>query len=145
MPNINLASEQILGTAIEMPKNYIPMEKLCNMCIKPEVSTGSVGLLHSEGDSPEAKSAKSLKSGKKTKPDESGIKKVVQFAHEKLDPVHISNRVFLDLPFHLLVAGELELILQDHIKPVKRTARLHFLHMLCYHKQYLDISELRDQ
>ena len=145
LPNVNFASEQILGTAIELPKSYIPTEKPCNVCIKLETSSGSLGLLHPEGDSPEAKSVKNLKSWKMTKPDESGIKKVVQFAHEKLDPVHVSNRVFSDLPFHFLVAGELELILQDHIKPVERAARLHFLCMLCYHKQYLDISELRDQ
>ena len=80
-----------------------------------------------------------------TKPDESGIKCVVQFVHKKLDPVHIKNRVFSELPFHFLVTGELELVLQDRIKPEEARARLHFLKTLCYDREYLNIEDLRDQ
>ena len=90
-------------------------------------------------------SNKKLKSGCTTRPDESGIKCVVQFAHEKLDLVHVRNRVFSDLSFHFLVAGELELILQEGIDPVEMVAHLRFLRMLCYHHEYLDIEDLRDQ
>ena len=84
-------------------------------------------------------------SGSTTKPDEAGIKKVVQFAHEKLDPVHVKNRIFEDLSFHFLVAGEIELILQDKLHPIEKQAWLHFLQMLCYHREYLEVTDLRTQ
>ena len=64
----------------------------------------------------EGDKVKKLKSGSTTKPDEAGIKKVVQFAHEKLDLVHVKNRVFSDLFFHFLVVGKIELILQESMR-----------------------------
>ena len=97
------------------------------------------------GASPEVGKHRKLKSGITTKPDESGIRRVVQYAHEKLDAIHVKNRVFSELSFHFLVAGELELILQDRIKQEEMLARLHFLRMLCYHKEYLNIDDIRDQ
>ena len=77
-----------------------------------EVARGETSGSHTRG----------LKSGKTVKPDESDIKKVVQFAHEKLDSVYVKSRVFSELSFHFLVAGELELILQDSILPEERLA-----------------------
>ena len=85
---------------------------------------------------------KNLKSGKTRKPDEVGIKCIVQYAHEKLNSVHVHSRVFNDLSFHFLVAGELEMLLQDCMDPGERWARLHFLRTLCYHKEYVDIEDL---
>ena len=70
---------------------------------------------------------------------------VVQYAHEKLDQVHVKNRVFSDLSFHFLVAVKIELLLQPNMKDMEKTARLHFLRMLCYHHEYLNIENLRDQ
>ena len=99
----------------------------------------------SSPDRRKGKSSKHLKSGILTKPDEAGIQKVVQFAHEKLDPMHVKVRVFNSLSFHFLVAGELEIINQDRLSKEERTARVRLLKTLCYHREYLDIAELRDQ
>ena len=52
---------------------------------------------------------KRLISGKCTKPDESDIKLVVQYAHEKLDSKHSKDLKFDALDFNLLIAGELEI------------------------------------
>ena len=104
------------------------------------------GQISDSDSSPDRRSGKKkLKSGILTNPDEAGIKCVVQFPHTKLDPVHVQERVFNELPFHFLVAGELEIILQDSIKNEERSARLNFLKLLCYHKQYLDIEDIRTQ
>ena len=107
------------------------------------------GLSTESDSSPDRKkgkhNSKNLKSGILTKPDKAGIQKVVQYAHEKLDPIHVKNRVFRDLSFHFLVAGELELLIQERLGQVERLARLHFLKTLCYHKEYLDVEELKDQ
>ena len=106
------------------------------------------GQLTDSDESPErGKKPKSkLKSGILTNPDETGITKVVRYPHTKLDPVHVKDRSFNNLPFHFLVAGELELILdQKLINSQEREARLHFLRIMSYHKQYLDIEDIRAQ
>ena len=149
LPNVHFADAPVLGT-LELPRDLIPGEKSRNFCVKPELDLGGLELASkpdnaTAGAGPSGVGTRSLKSGRTTKPDESGIKKVVQFAHEKLDPVHVKSRVFSDLSFHFLVAGEVELILQEDLPPAERLARLHFLKMLCYHKEYLGIDELRDQ
>ena len=79
-------------------------------------SSPEEGQLTDSDSSLDRRQGKPLKSGILTKPDEAGIKKVVQYAHEKLDSVHCKHRVFSDLPFHFLVAGELEIILQENLK-----------------------------
>ena len=66
-------------------------------------------------DNTEASRKGKLTNGKCTKPDKSDIKRVVKFAHEKLDSRHIKERSFDRLPFNLLVAGEVELIMQPDI------------------------------
>ena len=43
------------------------------------------------------------------------------------------------------MAGELELVLQENMRRDKWLARLHFLKMLCYHREYVGIEDLRDQ
>ena len=96
----------------------------------------------SDGNAIEEKKKK-LVSGKCTKPDESDIKMVVKFAHEKLDPRHVQERVFDKLSFNLLVAGELELISLDSMSEIERKARINIAKTLCYHKKYLSDFDLR--
>ena len=43
------------------------------------------------------------------------------------------------------MAGEIELILQESMRGEEKLACLHFLCMLCYHKEYLEVGDLRDQ
>ena len=85
-----------------------------------------------------------LKSGKCAKPDSCDIKKVVKFAHEKLDVKHVKNRTFDSLSFNLLMAGEIELVLLKSTKPDEKEARLNIAKVLAYHKQYLSDAELRE-
>ena len=85
---------------------------------------------------------KKLVSGKCTKPDESDIKVVVKYAHEKLDVKHVQDWVFDRLPFHLLVAGELEIALLQN-EP-ERSAGIQLAKTVCYHKQYLKDEDLRN-
>ena len=101
----------------------------------------------SEDEQMDHRTGKKLRSGILTKPDEAGIKVVVQYAHEKLDTVHVKDRVFAELSFHFFVAGELEIALQDdrHLRTDEKIARLHFLKVLCYHKEYLDVNDLKNQ
>ena len=150
LPNVNFAGvKQVIGMAHELPCDHIPFERPCQFAFKPEVGDGDVGELtgQSSGNtkSSDVGGSKKLCSGKMATPDESGITKVVQFAHEKLDSVHVKNRVFSELSFHFLVAGELELVLQENMSNEERWARLHFLRMLSYHCEYLDIEDIRDQ
>ena len=151
LPNVHLIDQKVLGTAIELPHDKIP-DRGCHTCVKSENSTdvldpvlGKTSETNEESSFPENTVSHKLKSGITTKPDDSGIKKVVHFAHEKLDLVHVKNRVFCELPFRFLVAGELELLVQEDLKKDERMARLLFLKMLCYHREYLDIEDLRDQ
>ena len=88
---------------------------------------------------------KPLKSGILTCPDEAGIRKVVRYAHEKLSRVHVKSRTFTDLSFHNLVAGELELVLDELTKPEERVARLHFLRTLAYHRECVGVEDIKDQ
>ena len=85
---------------------------------------------------------KKLISGKCTRPDESDIQIVVKYAHEKLDSRHVQERIFDTLPFHLLVAGELELALLCNTPLDEREARVHIAKTICYHKQYLSDEDL---
>ena len=87
---------------------------------------------------------KRLKSGKCTKPDESDIKRVVKYAHEKLDVKHVQNRTFDSLPLHLLIAGEVEIMGLESTSIKEKEARLGIIKVLAYHKQYLNDSELRE-
>ena len=86
---------------------------------------------------------KKLTSGHSTKPDESGIKKQVKFAHEKLDPKHCPDRVFDNLTFPTLIAGELELASQKDISEEERSVRTSIAKILCYHKLYLSDEDLK--
>ena len=88
--------------------------------------------------------AKKLTSGRCAKPDESDIKRVVKFAHERLDPRHTKDRNFDKLSLHMLIAGELELAGQNGISPEERNARINIAKTLCYHKNYLSDDILRD-
>ena len=86
---------------------------------------------------------KKLVSGKTTKPDESDIKKQIKFAHEKLDPRHVKDRIFDTLSASLLVAGELELALQKNITEDERLGRISIAKTVCYHQKYLPDDDLR--
>ena len=96
-----------------------------------------------QDNSGEKESKKKLVSGKTTKPDESDIKKQVKYAHEKLDPRHTKDRIFEKLNFPLLVAGELELALQDGISNEERKSRTQIARTICYHKKYLTDDDLK--
>ena len=87
---------------------------------------------------------KKLQSGKTIKPDESDIKKQVKFAHQKLDPRHVVDRIFDKLTFPLLVAGELEIATSIDITEKERQARVNIAKVICYHKLYLSDSDLRN-
>ena len=159
LPNVHFAEGQVIGSILECLFDAIPTERQCTSCIKSEQGkNGSEGGIPIKLTAPDGGDVElgpkgedtanvhgNLKSGMTWKPDEAGIKKVVQYAHEKLDPVHIKSRVFSDLSFHFLVAGELELILQSELQSEERAARLHFLRTLCYHKEYLRVQDLKDQ
>ena len=143
LPNIALNLDNVRGMAKEQNRGLVELG---------EVQVKTEGPLHDKTEpnvsrivSPVKSSAKKLKSGITTRPDEAGIKCVVQFAHEKLDPMHVKRRVFPELSFHFLVAGELELLLQDSMDPLERVARLSFLRTLCYHREYLGVDDIRDQ
>ena len=107
--------------------------------------TPEEGQLTDSDSSPDRRRGRRLKSGLLTRPDEAGIKQQVKYAHEKLDPVHVKDRVFKELNFHFFVAGELELITSSDLEAEEKNARLHFLKILCYHREYLEISDLKDQ
>ena len=82
-------------------------------------------------------------SGKLAKPDEIDIKKPVKFAHEKLDPRHSKERIFDQLNFQLLVAGELELATREEASLEEKDARVRIAKTICYHKLYLTDEDLR--
>ena len=79
-------------------------------------------------------------------PDKVGIKWSVHYPHEKLELRFVKNREFDKLSFHNLVAGELEIILDetDKISVKEKEARLAILRAMSYHHEYLQIEELRD-
>ena len=87
---------------------------------------------------------KKLKSGRCADPDMSDIKCTVKYPHERLNLQFVKNRKYDKLSFHLLVAGELELIQDGKMRNDEKTARLAMLKMLAYHKEYLETNELRD-
>ena len=86
---------------------------------------------------------KKLTSGRITKPDESDIKKQVKFAHEKLDSRHVKERIFDNLNFPLLIAGELELASLPDVSAAERDARIEIAKTMAYHKQYLNDDDLK--
>ena len=85
---------------------------------------------------------KKLVSGRCARPDETDIKLVVKYAHEKLDPRHISIRDFDQLDFNTLIAGELEIALLEETPLCEATARIEIAKTLCYHRRYLGEKEL---
>ena len=91
----------------------------------------------------ESNTGKKLVSGKCAKPDDTDIKVVVKFAHEKLDPRHVQDRQFEKLNFVQLVAGELELATRAGIHEDEQKARTNLAKVICYHKQYLHDADLR--
>ena len=69
---------------------------------------------------------------------------MVKFAQEKLDSRYAKDRTFDKLPFNLLVAGEIEIIMRPGIHESERRARLAILRTIAYHKNYLQDEDLRD-
>ena len=148
LPNVFLEGQ---GVGLSLPGSSRVLGEIQLPQVKPDLASGvpsSVAMAQGEdhqGEPVEEGKSHKLKSGKTTKPDESGIKRVVQYGHEKLNSVHMRSRIFSDLTFHFLVAGEIELILQETMGPQEKLARLHLLHMLCYHREYVDVEDLKDQ
>ena len=89
---------------------------------------------------------KKLVSGKCTKPDETDIKCVVQFAHGRLDSRHTTSaeRVFDKLSSNLLVAGELEIASLNTISEAERLARVNIAKTVSYHRAYLKDADIRN-
>ena len=102
----------------------------------------SIEKLSEKMEEDKTKKNRKLISGKCTKPDESDIKQVVKYPHEKLDTKHVLDKVFDKLPFHLLVAGELEIALIQ--KDPERSKCIQVAKTICYHKQYLKDDDLRN-
>ena len=114
-----------------------------SVLINADSKHGDISL--NKDDSEEKKKPK--KSGIMTKPDESDIIQTVKFPHELLDDRHVKgpDKVFAKLNFTNLCAGELELITRPGISNAERDARLAILTTLCYHYNYLDVTELKAQ
>ena len=53
------------------------------------------------------------------------------------------DKIFAKLSFQNFCAGELEIITRAGIKNEEREARLEILKTLCYHHNYLDMTEIR--
>ena len=102
-----------------------------------------------EADSGEDENSKKKKkkSGILSKPDEVDIIKTVRFPHELLDDRHVksNDKIFSKLSFAQFCAGEIEVIKRQGIEAEERAARLEILATICYHHEYLDISELKQQ
>ena len=109
-----------------------------------EGDQGSRPIPKGEFEGERSKKGKKLVSGKCTKPDESDIKQVVKYAHEKLDSRHVQDRVFDNLPFNMLVAGELEIVMLRTTPPEEREACIQIAKTVCYHKEYLGDEDLRN-
>lgn len=86
-----------------------------------------------------------LVSGRLEKVDEMDIVKSVKYPHSKLSTDFVTVKKFDKLPFHHLVAGELEVISRRSCGEEERQARLGILKYLAYHFAYLDTMELREQ
>ena len=89
---------------------------------------------------------KNIKSGKCANPDKVGLLKSVHYPHEKLNIQFVKERSFEKLSFHFLVAGEIELLLDQNNRMTlaEHNARLAIVKQLCYHREYLEIDDLRD-
>ena len=82
-------------------------------------------------------------SGKCAKPEDTDIKLVVKYTHEKLNPKHILDRSFDQLAFNQLIAGELELASRPGVSSLEKEDRINITKTICYHKQYLADDDLR--
>lgn len=118
----------------------------------PSASSVSSSSSTSSAHSPDRKAKRhkkkkkgKLKSGRFELVDEMDIVKVVKYAHAKLDSDFVRVKKFDQLPFHHLVAGELELIGRKHCSDQERMARVGILKYLAYHFAFLDTDELREQ
>lgn len=118
-------------------------------------SSSSVSSSESESDGSAKKKAKKtakkkkkgkkIVSGRLEKVDETDIIKPVKYAHSRLDTDFVESREFDKLPFHHLVAGELELIQRRKASYKEKEARIGILKYLAYHYAFLDTEELRRQ
>lgn len=88
---------------------------------------------------------KKVVSGKVEVIDEMDIVRPVKYPHARLNPDFVKDRKFDNLPFHHLVAGELEIVTGRKCGVEERMARLGVLKYLAYHFAYLDTAEIRDQ
>ena len=48
------------------------------------------------------------------------------------------------MPFHMFVAGELEIIITAKVQNRERKARLAILKVMCYHHEYLGFDVVKD-
>lgn len=103
----------------------------------------------SKGSSRKSKSknkkGKKIVSGKLENVDEADIIKPVKYPHSRLDTDFVKKKMFEKLSFHLLVAGELEIIDSEKGVGCEKRARIGILTYLAYHFTYLGMSELSEQ
>lgn len=116
----------------------------------PVGSSSSDGTDSAQSPANKPKKAKKKKKGKLVsgrveKVDETDIIKVVKYPHSKLSSDFVRVKKFDALPFHHLVAGEIEIISRTSCGEKERQARLGILKYLAYHFAYLDTAELREQ
>ena len=71
--------------------------------------------------------------------------KSVHGPHTTIYEHYVKRVPFDQLPLHLLVAGELKIITTKKISSRGRKTRLTILKVMCYHYEFLDIKEIRDQ
>lgn len=91
------------------------------------------------------KKGKKIVSGRLEKVDEMDIVRPVKYPHAKLNSDFVRNKKFDTLPFHHLVAGELEIISSSRCTEMEKEARIGILKYLAYHFAYLDTADLREQ
>ena len=98
-----------------------------------------------EGGTPKKKKKGKILSGIFAKASNTHIVKSVLHAHAMVDPEEVSagDMTLSELPFHLLVAGELETVLSN-ILPEEQWSRLHVLKKLAYKCQYLKQDAILD-
>ena len=84
------------------------------------------------------------KSGLFTKASNARVLKTEMHAHSALDP-EMGDRDLKELTFNLLVAGELEIILDPRVKRKERDTRLELLRQLAYKHEYMSRAEVMNQ
>lgn len=161
MPTVNELKKLVaLAESAESSKSSTKSEKKTGSPLDGHSENSSVtsqstsSECSSDEDSPSHKVKKKSKKNKKGKKvisgklevvDEMDIIRPVKYAHSKLNSDFVRVKKFDALPFHHLVAGELEIIQSKKCSSQEKEARIGVLKYLAYHFAYLDTTELKEQ